>query len=101
METALRLRAVRILCICCCLLIAPASQGMPELAVPTLEKASLVFEPNNGQADPRILWLSRGSGYVLLFTDHDARLLFQPGDGPQPIAIASSLQGSRPCAHAV
>jgi len=38
----------------------------------------LVFEPNQGQSDPRVKFLARGSGYGLFLTGDEAVLTLQP-----------------------
>ncbi len=37
----------------------------------------LMFEPNQGQTDPRVRFIARGSGYGLFLTDQDAVLSLQ------------------------
>lgn len=43
----------------------------------TLQEMPLRFEPNRGQTDPRVKFLSRGPGYTLFLTGDEALLLLQ------------------------
>lgn len=53
--------------------------------------ASLAFEPNVGQTDARVRYLSRGNGYTLFLTDAGAVLrLAQPADPDDGRAAASA-----------
>ena len=55
--------------------VAIPSQSSAEASVArNFGKLPLSFEVNNGQADPQVRFLSRGSGYSLLLTDRDALL---------------------------
>ena len=61
----------------------------------------LSFEANRGQTDPRVKFLSRGSGYILFLTDTEAVLALSRSDsrsvvrlkllGANPNAIAGGL----------
>ena len=52
----------------------PASQKVPEKAMSTLGRLPLSFQPNLGQTDSRVQWLSQGPEYTLFLTGHDAVL---------------------------
>ena len=62
-----------------------------------LEKLPLVFNPNVGQVDQPVRFTSRGPGYSLYFTDHDAILLLAPGKDQRPkgAALRLSVSSSR------
>jgi len=45
--------------------------------VPASERASLRFEENRGQTDPRVKFLSRGKGYSVFLTSNEAVFVFQ------------------------
>jgi len=53
----------------------------------------LGFEANEGQTDSRVRFLSRGQGYSLFLTPHEAVLALKRGQTPQPGRKAA---GSRP-----
>jgi hypothetical protein len=68
----------------------------------------LSFEPNNGQSDSRVRFLSRGAGYTLFLTDEGATLSFvgrkvphspnvphQQSDGMTDSALRMRLVGAR------
>src|SRR5579863_1138608 len=66
----------------------------------------LSFEPNQGQTDPQVQFLSRGAGYTLFLT-RDAAVLSLKDSGarnPKPVAndsaLAMRLVGSNPNAPA-
>ncbi len=42
------------------------------------------FEPNVGQADPRVRYLARGAGYTLFLTDDGATLVLPRSSAPRP-----------------
>ncbi len=61
-----------------------AQAGSAALAAPRAAWAGgipLLFEPNLGQSDPRVRFLSRGPGFGLFLTDNEA-VLALPGDKP-------------------
>src|SRR6266436_5984377 len=45
-------------------------------AMENLSKLPLAFEPNLGQADPRVRFLAHGNGYELFFTEQETVLTF-------------------------
>jgi hypothetical protein len=51
--------------------------GVKPRAAATYVKLPLSFEPNQGQTDPRVKFLSRGRGYALFLTGSDAVLSLQ------------------------
>src|SRR5262245_45600082 len=53
-------------------------------------KIPLSFEKNLGQVDSRVKFLSRGPGYGLFLTDHEAILRLNQ---PAPAAVRMSLDG--------
>ena len=59
----------------------------------TYARVPLSFEVNQGQADPRVQFLSRGSGYSLFLTGTEAVMSLGPG------VQAESLRASAPKAH--
>src|SRR5438132_548275 len=67
---------------------APATRISPELPQATKPqvlaaygKLPLSFEANDGQADPQVKFLSRGSGYTLFLTPTEAVLTLTKADG--------------------
>ena len=54
------------------------------------------FEPNLGQADQRVRFLSRGQGYTLLMTRTGARLRDRLGVGELSSGEVASVQASLP-----
>jgi hypothetical protein len=66
-------------------------------------KLPLSFEPNHGQSDPQVRFLSRGDGYTLFLTSEGATLSLREGDAShrrQPARTGSvvrmRLVGARP-----
>ncbi len=64
-------------------------------------KLSLPFEPNQGQADARVKFLSRGPGYIVFLTPEEAVLNLvggkQPGsEGREQAAVRMQLVGANP-----
>ena len=56
---------------------SPAASLKPELRQKVVESylhLPLIFEANQGQTDPRVKFISRGDGYSLFLTDHNAVL---------------------------
>src|SRR5665213_1871644 len=51
---------------------ASSSTKIPAATGPTYGKLSLTFEPNQGQTDARVKFLTRGSGYTLFMTAEEA-----------------------------
>src|SRR5438445_709668 len=51
---------------------AQPDRGRQARLVEAYGKAPLSFEANQGQADPRVKFLSRGSGYTLFLTSDEA-----------------------------
>ncbi|MSV36246.1 MAG: hypothetical protein EXQ47_11720, partial [Bryobacterales bacterium] len=60
------MRGICLLVLCASAFAAPPAQLLP--------KAPVRFEPNQGQANPSLLWSARGPGYSIGFT-RDATLL--------------------------
>ena len=61
------------------------------------------FEPNEGQTDPRVQFLSRGRGYALLLTSTEAVISLRDGrkgrasrSKPAQLAVRMSLEGATP-----
>ena len=62
-------------------------------------KLPLSFEANQGQTDAQVRFLSRGQGYSLFLTDHEAVLaLRKPGSSAQ-VSPGYSMPGGRPGAN--
>ena len=53
------------------------------------------FEPNVGQADPRVRFVSRGRGHAIFLTDDGALLVLRPTAGGGAEAIRMTLPGAR------
>lgn len=67
--------------LCLSLAVAsPAGASTPQPSpVQVLGKMPLAFEPNLGQADPQVRFLSRGPGYNLFLTPDEAVLVLRSG----------------------
>jgi hypothetical protein len=63
--------------------VRPAASLSPQLAA-NYGKLPLGFEPNEGQSDGLVKFLSRGRGYSLFLTGNEAVLTFQKGASHQP-----------------
>ncbi len=62
----------------------------------TYLRTPLSFEPNQGQADPKVRFLSRGSGYSLALTDSAAVLtLHRTGISPNRNGLSRIFDGGR------
>jgi hypothetical protein len=59
-----------------------AAQPSQARLVAAYSKLPLSFELNQGQTDPRVKFLSRGSGYSLFLTGDEAVLVFRKGNSP-------------------
>jgi uncharacterized protein (TIGR03437 family) len=71
---------VTALCACSALWIAAAVPQKPLIPVPKLKayvRTGLVFEPNVGQADPEVRWISRTPDRTLLLTQDEARMVLR------------------------
>jgi hypothetical protein len=68
---------------------------------------SMSFEPNRGQTEERVKFLSRANGYTLFFTDSEAILVLREGvdasrDLPsQPEAVRLKFVGANPAANII
>jgi hypothetical protein len=58
-------------------------------------KLPLSFEANQGQSDPRVKFLSRGTGYSLFLTSNEAVLALQPS-APSPAGSGQAMNVHRP-----
>src|SRR5438067_924395 len=68
---------------------------VPSAAADVLNKLPLFFEPNAGQTDAQVRYLSRGPGYNLYLTDAGATLsLFQ--ETGQESVLRLGLAGANP-----
>ncbi len=54
----------------------------------------LSFEPNHGQTDSRVTFLSRGAGYALFLTNDGATLSLQTSGTDRPKALAEGLSSA-------
>jgi hypothetical protein len=59
-------------------------------------KVPLSFEPNRGQTDPRVKFLSRGSGYTVFLTSNEAVLTFQQPSGVPDASLDGALAPRAP-----
>jgi hypothetical protein len=55
----------------------------------------LYFEPNVGQFDPRVRYVTRGSGYTLFLTDSETAMVFSGGGREKQAAVRMKLVGAR------
>jgi hypothetical protein len=61
---------------------APKSQNLPSI---DFAKPPMIFEPNLGQTDARVKFLSRGPGYTLFLTPSEAVLSMRsPSNSREP-----------------
>ena len=75
--------------------LLPAMAGLGLLAVAAPASASTIgFEPNRGQTDPEVRFISRGRGYVLFLTSREVVLAL----GTEPGPLRMRLAGARPAA---
>src|SRR5580704_8204278 len=49
----------------------PANESALSKAKASMAKMPLSFEPNRGQTDPRVQYISRGPGYTMFFTKEE------------------------------
>ena len=74
--------------------------GSTAIAAPQVDrdfgKVPLSFEPNHGQTDPRVQYLSRGQGYSLLLTADEATLALKQGTLAMKLAGANHNAASQP-----
>jgi hypothetical protein len=71
-----------------------------ERAVESYGKLPLSFEANAGQADQRVKFLSRGSGYTLFLTSNEAVLaLRNSASGKQKTATKIEVASQHPSSH--
>src|SRR4030095_1710733 len=74
-------------------LFASAAAAPPELRS-LLSSVPLHFERNDGQADPEVRFLARGSGYGLYLTPEEAVLALVSKDNPHPEVVRWRLVGA-------
>ena len=78
------------------------SRGVAETRGPSLTTATpssnlpLSFEPNQGQADPAVKWLSRGRGFTLFLTSTEAVISVRQDTGRPPLILRMQPVGSNP-----
>ena len=73
--------------------VIAAANHSPRIAY---AKLPMSFEPNLGQSDPRVRFLSRGRGYTLFITPSEAVLSMRsPSKNSRPDYLASSRTNSR------
>src|SRR5207253_1429442 len=81
---------------------AKLTRSVPQAAGVTMPhyKLPLSFEPNTGQTDPAVKFLSRGPGYSIYLTNGGALLSLQKGGQPllagkpTPLATVQSRQSA-------
>src|SRR5256885_17222303 len=59
-------------------------------------KLPLSFEANQGQADPTVQFLSRGSGYSLFLTRTEAGLVLRDAAAKKPATLRLKFVGASP-----
>ena len=73
------------------------SNGGPAPRAASAARLPLIFERNDGQADPRVRYMARGLGYQLFFTDGGATLSFRPAaEGAEADVLRMRLIGASP-----
>lgn len=90
------LPAARLLDSAAVLPAAAASQS--GTAVERLAKLPLRFEPNHGQTDARVSFLSRGPGYTLFLSPLESTLVMM-GPEDRGAAVRTTLLGASPAAR--
>ena len=77
----------------------PSAVGAPQVAV-DYGKIPLHFEPNRGQADPTVQFLSRGGGYLLSLSPTGSRLVLRNGTISHPTSNILQMRwtGGNPAA---
>src|SRR5262245_45812747 len=63
------------------LAVLPAKNGLAAPHATEVGHVRMAFEPNRGQAEPGVRYLSRGLGYTLLLRDREAVLALSQGQG--------------------
>ncbi len=58
----------------------------------------LYFEPNLGQFDPQVRYVTHGGGYTMFFTDSEAVMVLSRSSGEQAV-VRMKLAGARPAAQ--
>lgn len=71
---------------------SPTSTAVASNTKDMLGKLPLAFEENQGQADPAVKYLSRGSGYKLFLTAQEAVMVFSKTSHDRP-ALDAHIQG--------
>ncbi len=74
----------------------PAARGR---VLASYGKLPLSFEPNQGQTDGQVKFLSRGSGYTLYLTAQEAVLALRKASAPNPAVAAVSSPPTRRAAQ--
>lgn len=82
-----------VLCLFAVTGLSQLSTAQSRRAVADYGKLSLGFEANQGQADPRVKFLSRGGGYNVFLTNDEA-IVSLPASGQSLDAKAASANGS-------
>lgn len=90
--TMMRLRSARAALSSAVLLYALGGAGVRAAAPPGTLGAR--FEPNVGQAHPRVRFVSRGRGHALFLTDDGAVLVLRPAAGADAETIHMTLPGA-------
>jgi hypothetical protein len=75
-----------------CLFTTLSSGATKPKVVEAYGKRPLSFEANQGQSNPRVKFLSRGSGYTLFLTSTDAVLFLQEGAPPRGVEQQGSAR---------
>ncbi len=78
---------------------SPESLSAPEMAA-KFTQMPLRFEANAGQADSRVKFLARGSGYTLFLTPREAVLSLQKTNQPSGAVVRMRLAGANAAARA-
>ena len=80
-------RLLGALCLSMAVLSPAGAQASQPSPVQVLGKMPLAFEPNLGQTDPQVRFISRGPGYNLFVTPEEAVLVLRSGAAPGPEEI--------------
>jgi uncharacterized repeat protein (TIGR01451 family) len=78
--------------------VVAASGNSAELSpkarlVQNILQSPMSFESNQGQTDPRVKFLSRGSGYTLFLTSSEAVLALSTANPPLPAQLRNTTSG--------
>lgn len=72
----------------------PTPAGSPQGVLSAYHHLPLIFELNQGQSDPQVKFLARGSGYALFLTADQAVLTLRHAAARQSSVVSMTLEGA-------